>query len=149
MSDDAAEPGQAQLERVRTLSTRMSSEELARPVDDVWTAAGLLAHIAFWDRFCRARWLHAQRTGRRTPAHIEDDFTEMVNEANIPLWNAVPPRAAIQECLEAGAAVDELIRSLDSGVVADVIVEGRQRLVDRSIHRSEHLDLIARAFSPD
>jgi hypothetical protein len=148
MSDDAAEPGQ-QLERVRTLSRRMSDEELASPVDDVWTAAGLLAHIAFWDRFCRARWLHAERTGRRTPAHIEDDFTEMVNEANISHWNAVPPRAAIQECLESGEAVDELIRSLDSAVVADVIVEGGQRLVDRSIHRSVHLDTIEQAFPLD
>jgi hypothetical protein len=115
----------------------------------VWTAAGLLAHIAFWDRFCQARWLHAARTGRRTPAHIEDDFAELVNEANIPHWNAVPPRTAIQECLEAGKAVDELILSLDPEAVSDVLAEGRRRLVDRSIHRSEHLDPVERALPPE
>jgi hypothetical protein len=141
-----ADPARAELERVRELSDRVSDEELSRPLDADWTPAGLIAHIAFWDRFCRARWLHAARTGRRVPAHIEDAFTDLVNDANIPHWNRVPPRTAIEECLEAGREVDDLIHSLDPEVIADMIAEGRHRLVDRSIHRSEHLDVIERAF---
>jgi hypothetical protein len=145
---DERDRAQAELDRLRTLSARLSDEDLARPIDVDWTPAGLIAHIAFWDRFCRARWLHAARTGQRTPAHIEEAFTELVNEANIPHWNLIPPRRAIEECLQAGEEVDLLIRTFDPEVVADVIAEGRVRLVDRSIHRREHLDAIERAFPP-
>ena len=36
-------------ERLRTLVERLSDVELRRPVNDYWTVAAVLGHIAFWD----------------------------------------------------------------------------------------------------
>ena len=36
-------------ERMRGLVERLSDEELRRPVNEYWTVAGVLGHIAFWD----------------------------------------------------------------------------------------------------
>ena len=44
--------------------------------------------------------------------------------------------------------VDAFIQTLDHAVAASLIQEGRQRLVDRSLHRGDHLRTIENAF-PD
>ena len=36
--------------------------------------------------------------------------------------------------------------TLDDGTVSRLVTSGRERLVDRSIHRGQHLDTIERAF---
>jgi hypothetical protein len=146
MESEFAERDRSELDRLRTLSASLSDDALRRPIDSVWSAAALFAHLAFWDRLCRARWLHAARTGRRTPAPFEDDLLELINDANLSHWAAIPPRIAVEECLEAAEAVDALIRSLEAAVVSEVLAEGRRRLVDRSIHRREHLGMIETAF---
>jgi hypothetical protein len=125
---------------------RLSEDEMVRPIDGPWTAAGLMAHLSFWDRFCRARWLHAARIGIPTPVPFDDALLELINDADLSHWAAVPPRIAAEECLEAAEHLDALIRSLDDEVGRKVEAEGRRRLVDRSIHRREHLVTIEAAF---
>jgi hypothetical protein len=51
------------VDRPGALGARLSDEELTRVVDPPWSAAALFAHMAFWDRFFRARWLLAANTG--------------------------------------------------------------------------------------
>lgn len=138
----------ASLDRLRELSERLSRDELARVVEPPWTVSGLFAHIAFWDRFARARWLHAERTRSRTPFDIADPMAELINDADIPHWSSLPPGLAVEECLRSAEEVNETIAGLDHEVVAEVIAEGRERLIDRSLHRGEHIAMIARAF-PD
>jgi hypothetical protein len=140
------ERNSASLERLRALSATLSEEELSRPIDPPWTAAALFAHIAFWDRFVHLRWATALDSGGREPVSIDDEAMELVNGAGLPQWLRVPPRDATNDCLEAGAAVNQFIASLPPDVVSEVIASGRPRLVNRSIHRNEHLRTLEAAF---
>jgi DinB superfamily len=136
----------AAMDRLRALGSRLSDAELTRAIDPLWTAAGLFAHVAFWDRFVHARWLLAATTGSRTPTDLDDALLELINDASLQQWAVIPPRAAVDDCLAATAQIDALIESLDDDVV-EAVHRRRPRLVDRSIHRGEHLVTIETAFS--
>ena len=134
------------VDRLRALGTRLSDEELTRLIDAPWTAAALFAHVAFWDRFVHARWLLAANLGSRTPLLFDDALLELINDASLQQWGGIPPRTAVQDCLAAAAEIDALIRSLEADLVAEVVQGRRERLVDRSLHRGEHLATIEAAF---
>jgi hypothetical protein len=72
---------------------------------------------------------------------------DLLNEAALPEWLAIPPRAAVEACQKAADALDMVIESLDDEVVTQALREGRERLVDRSLHRGEHLETIEEALS--
>src|SRR5712691_10103817 len=134
------------LDRLQALGARLSEEELTRPIDPPWTAAALFAHVAFWDRFVHARWLLAASTGSRAPLHFDDALLGLINDASVTQWDVIPPRTAVQDCLGAAEEIDALIGSLEPGVVSEVVEAGRERLVDRSLHRGNHLKTIETAF---
>ncbi len=138
----------AAVDRLRALSARLSDEELTRVIDPPWTAAALFAHMAFWDRFVHARWLLAAKIGSRTPLPFDDALLELINDAALQQWGVIPPRTAMQDSLAAAEDIDALIRSMEADVVSEVVQERRERLVDRSLHRGEHLDTIETAFPP-
>ena len=143
---DVNERNRASLDRLRAVASRLSEDELLRPIDPPWTTAALYAHIAFWDRFAHARWKHAANTGNRTPVPIEDDPLELVNQAGLHAWTTTPPRIAIEQCLDAAEAANAFLASLDAETVAEMVGSGRERLVNRSLHRGEHLRTIEQAF---
>jgi hypothetical protein len=140
------ERNRASLDRLRDVAARLSEDELLRPIDPPWTAAALFAHIAFWDRFAHARWVHAANTGGGVPGAIDDDPLELVNEAGLPGWTNTPARIAIEECMAAAETMNSFVASLEDDAVSRVVESGRERLVDRSIHRREHLGTMERAF---
>ena len=146
MADEIGQRNRASLDRLRAVAARLSEEELLRPIDPPWTAAALFAHIAFWDRFAHARWVHAVNTGSGAPVPIDDDPLEFVNQAGLPEWTVMPPHLAIEECLAAAEAINTLVDSLETETVSEVLNSGRERLVNRSIHRGEHLETIERAL---
>jgi len=137
----------ASLDRLRAMAARLSEDELLRPIDPPWTAAALFAHVAFWDRFTHARWLHAAGIGGGLPLSIDDAAMELINQAALREWAAIPPRTAVEECLAAAATINDFIDSLEPDAVSQVLLAGRERLVARSIHRGEHLDTIEAAFT--
>lgn len=49
MESEFAERDRSELDRLRTLSASLSDDALRRPIDSVWSAAALFAHLAFWD----------------------------------------------------------------------------------------------------
>jgi hypothetical protein len=133
-------------ERLRALVGRVSDDDLARSLDPVWTTSALLAHIAFWDRFVLGRWRLAAVRGNRLPDRMEDTPQDLINDAAIPGWIAVPPRVAADACLAAAEELDRFIGSLDPGIIAELVRDGRERLVDRSLHRGEHLVTLETVF---
>lgn len=148
VDDDFGTRNNVSRERLRAVAERVSDDVLARPIDDAWTAGALFAHIAFWDRYVSERWTHAERSGNRTPVPIDDLATELVNDAALPGWIALPPQESVASCLAAAEAIDLFISSLDDEIVSEVLGEGRERLLDRSIHRDEHLSTLEGAFPP-
>ncbi|MDQ3492457.1 MAG: hypothetical protein M3452_04255, partial [Chloroflexota bacterium] len=59
-----------------------------------------------------------------------------------PLLLRVPAEGAIELALETALAVEQLIAGLSTERVETALRQGRERMVDRSIHRTEHLDEI-------
>jgi hypothetical protein len=135
-------------DRLRALARRVTDDELARSLDPPWTTSALFAHIAFWDRFVRIRWERAAREGIRTPAPVDDalGLKDEINDASLPSWLAMPGRFAVEECLASAQAIDDLLSAVAPDVVAELVSAGQARLVDRSLHRSDHLRPLEEAF---
>ena len=144
--EDFGSRNQLSFDSLKRVAGGLSREELLEPIDPPWTAAALFAHVAFWDRFTHARWLEAIDPATGTPVPIEDSSMELTNRAALPGWTSIPPDVGVKQCLAAARAIDDFLLSLDPALVSGVLEEGRPRLIDRSIHRREHLDTIERAF---
>jgi hypothetical protein len=147
-ASEIEERNRASLERLRALGASLSDDDLARAIDPPWTAAGLFAHIAFWDRFVLERWKLTTERGETTPAQVDGGFMERINDASLDQWMSIPPRAAVAQCLAAAAEVDTFVRDLGDEVLAALEREGRPRLVDRSLHRGDHLPALEGGLPP-
>jgi hypothetical protein len=128
--------------RLSDLVTRAGADDLALEIDDTWTVGALFAHLAFWDRLVEARWQYAKSSGTATPIGLEDDLTDLINNAAIPAWRLIDPRRLGALVVTAAEDVDALIAALPAESVDGVLAEGRPRLVDRSRHRELHLAAI-------
>jgi DinB superfamily len=142
------ERNRAATDRLRALAQRLSDDDLRRLIDPPWTASALFAHIAFWDRFVRVRWERVIEQGGRIPAAVDDALSlkDEINDASMSSWLAVPARIAAEECVGSAEAIDELLSQVDPNVVAELITASQPRLVDRSLHRNDHLRTLESAF---
>jgi hypothetical protein len=130
-------------ERLGALIARVGERDVA--LDDGWTAAALLAHLAFWDRLAAAR-LERYLREREPPVSASDAVTELTNAAAMGQWKDTPVRVAAKQAREAAAAADRVIETLPADALAALAALGRPHLLDRSLHRKEHLDQIERAL---
>jgi len=129
--------------RLRAIISRLDRGQLATNVMEGWSASALLAHVAFWDRFTLQRW-HSRLAGNVVPDI--GPLADALNDAAVPMWNAVPPEVATREAA-AAEAVDRFVAALAQDVIAEVLAEGRARWIARSEHRREHLEQIERALA--
>jgi hypothetical protein len=131
--------------RLRQLIDRLDEEDWAQPLDDGWTVAVALAHLAFWDRWAIARWDQYERDG--AIEWMPDVVNDLANAAALPQWLALAPRQVAELALAAAEAVDRRIEVLAPEAIAHAIATGRRVMVDRSLHRDPHLDEIERRFA--
>ena len=143
---EIAERNRSSLERLRTIGSVLSDAELNRTIDPPWTTAALFAHIAFWDRFVLERWRLAAEKGDRKPVPEDNVVMDRINDASLRQWLAIPARTAVEELLAAAAELEGLISRLDAAIVSELVTEGRERLVDRSLHRGDHTRTLEEAF---
>jgi len=130
--------------RLQALASRLNDEQLTLPAGDGWTAAALLAHLAFWDYRAQGLMLRWKKSGV-SPSPLDSDN---INDAMLPLLQAIPGREAARLAIQAAEAVDAEIEQFPEDLIAgiDVLVqEGKFRL-NRSIHRDMHLDQIEKAL---
>jgi hypothetical protein len=134
-----------ELERLRALVERLTDDELGGPVDEHWTVAGVLGHIAFWDG--RALVLaHKLESGR--PLSSSDDEPEdvdWINDAARPLIHAIEPREAAQLALRIAEETDRTVASLAPERVFPNDPASPLNAL-RATHRAEHLDQIESAL---
>jgi hypothetical protein len=129
-----------QRERLRALVESLDDDALSTPVNDFWTVAGVLGHMAYWD--IRVLVL-AEKIARGEPwapgdAEPEGDW---LNDSTRPLIHAIAPREAALLVLRTAEETDALVAKLpldrmwpgdpDSPINAA-----------RGEHRGEHLDEI-------
>jgi hypothetical protein len=147
MADDRSyiEENTRERERLRALVERLSEDELRRSVNEYWTVAGVLGHIAFWD----ARILSlADKLERGVPFSSYDAAPEDVdwnNDASRPLIHAIPPIEAAQLALRIAEETDARVAALPPDRLWPRDPDSPLFAL-RASHRGEHLDDIEAAL---
>lgn len=130
---------------MRALIDRLSDDDLRRPVNEYWTVAGVLGHIAFWD----ARVLSLAGKLERAPAWSPDDAepedVDWINDASSPLIHAIEPRALADLALRLAEAADQRVESLPLDRLWPTDPNSPLNPL-RATHRGEHLDEIEAAL---
>ena len=146
MERSYAEDNARELERLRALISKLSDQDLGSMVNEYWTVAGVLGHIAFWDG--RALFLAGklQRDGAFAQSDTEPENVDWINDSTRPLIHAIPPRQAAEVALRIAEETDELIASLSPELVAKIDANSPLNPV-RADHRGEHLDEIEAALA--
>ena len=133
------ETNDASRARLEAFVRGLTDEELRRPTPYGGTVAGLLAHLAFWERRVTVllrRW----QTGGVDDSPVDPD---MINDALAPILATLTPRAAAELCLVAAAEADAAVAGLSPELTAAIeqaMAEGKVFMrLDRSLHREGHL----------
>jgi hypothetical protein len=129
------ELNRASSQRIRDLAARLSDEELQQPVGEHWTVAIVLAHLAFWDR----RVLYVLDRTEQDGEVFIPEIDIFVNDLSLPLWAAIPPRAAARIAIETADELDRRLEGYPPDLLEQVYAASR-RWVVRALHRNEHLD---------
>jgi hypothetical protein len=132
----------AEREHMKTMAAGYSDAELSRPMDAGWTAAAILAHLAFWD----ARAITLIRKWQKEGVGESPVDTDVINEATRGLCLAIPPRAAAALALEKASELDATIEKLSPEWVERIATIGTTVHLKRFQHRKEHLGEIEKAL---
>ena len=130
-----------ELARMKALVSGLSDRQLGAMVNDYWSAAGVLGHIAFWDG--RALYLAGKLLRREpfTASENEPEDVDWINDSSRPLIHAIAQRALAELAVSIAEQTDELMASLPDDLLAGLDETSPLNPV-RANHRSEHLDEI-------
>lgn len=121
--------------RLKTLAARITDAELAQKIEGDWTVAVDFAHLAFWDRRLLAQVEYWERHGVTDSPYNADVF----NDALLPVFLALPPRAAVQLAVESADLIDQKLETFSDEFLAAMRSLPNQPNLDRGRHRREHL----------
>jgi hypothetical protein len=135
-------------DRLRSLVSRLSDEGLSASVNEYWTVAGVLGHIAFWDG--RALFL-AGKLASGVPFTASDEEPEdpdWINDASRPLIHAIAPRRLADLALRVAEETDAAVAALSPDLAARTYPADRSSPLNavRADHRAEHMDEIEAAL---
>ena len=134
-----------ELVRMRALVSRLSDGQLGAMVNEYWSVAGVLGHIAFWDG-C-ALYLARKLQRRETLTASESEDVDWINDSSRPLIHAIAPRTLAELAVRIAEETDELVASLPDELLAGLDDTSPLNPV-RAHHRGEHLDEIEAAIRP-
>ena len=131
----------AERARLVSLIAKCSDPDLARPMPDGWTVAGVLLHMAFWDQriiVLLGKW---QKHG--VIPQLEDSAdVDWTNDSVKPMLLAVAPRAAADLTLRIAESADAMV----AGARDELVEQNTYLNFSRADHRGEHLDQIVAAL---
>jgi hypothetical protein len=130
------EQNRASTDRIRALVERLTDEEMQQWVSEHWTVAVALAHLAFWDGRVMYVLDSTERDGK---LFVPEEIDIVVNDLSLPLWAAIPPRAAATIAIETAEALDARLDGFRPELLEQVYAYNR-RWVTRALHRNDHLD---------
>lgn len=142
---DFVQENRNELERMRSLVERLSDADLRRHVNEHWTVAGILGHVAFWDA-CAGFLAGKLERGEQLSGFDEPDNVDWINDSARPLIHAVEPRALAELALQIAEDVDRRVAALDPRDMYPANSESPLNAV-RAGHRGEHLDEIEKVLS--
>ncbi len=136
------EHNRASTDRIRALAASLTDEQMQHPVGEHWTVGIALAHLAWWDR----RVMYVLDMTERNGELFVPEIDIFVNDLSLPLWAAVPPRAAARIAIESAETLDRRLESYLPALL-EAIYAYNKRWVVRALHRGEHLDEVDAALS--
>ncbi len=136
------EHNRASTDRIRALAASLTDEQMQHPVGEHWTVGIALAHLAWWDR----RVMYVLEMTERNGELFIPEIDIVVNDLSLPLWAAVPPRAAARIAIESAETLDRRLESYLPALL-EAIYAYNKRWVVRALHRGEHLDEVDAALS--
>ncbi len=148
---DYVEKNAKELERMRGLVEGLSEDDLRRPVNEYWSVAGVLGHIAFWDGRALAladKLEQGLKSGTQHLFSSDDDEpaeVDWINDATRPLIHAIPPAELAQLALDIAAQTDARVATLPPENLWPRDPES-PLIGLRALHRGEHLDDIDAAL---
>lgn len=146
MADDRAyvEANTRERARLRALVERLDDHALATPVNEHWTVAGVLGHIAYWDIRVLVLAEKIERGEPWVPGDAEPEG-DWLNDTTRPLIHAIAPREAARLALRTAEQTDALVATLplDRLWPRDPTSPISPARAD---HRGEHLDEIEAAL---
>lgn len=132
-------------ERLRALVERLGEPELRAPVNEHWTVAGVLGHIAFWDARVLALGDKLERGVAFTSDDDEPEDVDWINDATRPLIHAIRPADAAGLALRIAEETDARVASLPADRLWPEDPDSPINAL-RASHRGEHLDEIESAL---
>jgi hypothetical protein len=123
-------------DRLVALIKDLDDGALQQNVNEEWTIAATLAHVAFWDRMCLARWDAYDAGG--SLEDVPGKIIDLVNAANLPAWRALPGRTAVDLLSQAMDDLDHRIALLPEASQRAAAAGGFLYMLDRTRHRDEH-----------
>ncbi len=132
----------AERARLAELISRLSDEDLSRPLPSgEWTVVDALGHLAFYDRRSQVLLEKFLREGVSSAPY---DY-QTINDALLPIFRRMPPRAVAEEALAAAEAADAAAARISPELLAEI--ETRNEVMpNRWKHRKAHMDEIDAAF---
>jgi hypothetical protein len=136
-------------DRLRSLVSRLTDEQLNAAVNQHWTVAAVLGHVAFWDE--RALVLAGKLVEGTpfTPSDQEPEDADWINDASRRLIHAVPPRQLAELALIVAEETDAAVAALSPELAARTYPADPTSPLNavRADHRAEHLDEIEAALA--
>ncbi|MBA3691341.1 MAG: DinB family protein [Actinobacteria bacterium] len=147
MADDRSyvDDNTRERERLRGLVERLDEDTLRAPVNDHWTVAGVLGHIAFWDARILALAEKLEAGVPFSPSDAEPEDVDWINDASRPLIHAIPPLEGARLALAIAEETDALVATLPADRMWPQDPDSPIFAV-RASHRGEHLDDIEAAL---
>ncbi|HYN64240.1 MAG TPA: maleylpyruvate isomerase N-terminal domain-containing protein [Candidatus Limnocylindrales bacterium] len=146
MADDRSyiEANTRERGRMRTLVEGLDDDALTAPVNEYWTVAGVLGHMAYWD--IRVLVLAEKiKSGEPWASGDAEPDGDWLNDTTRPLIHAIAPREAARLALRIAEETDALVAELP---LDRVLPRDPDSPIwpGRSDHRGEHLDEIEAAL---
>ena len=126
---------------MKALVARLSDKQLAAMVNEYWSVAGILGHIAFWDGRVLFLAGKLQRGEPFTASENEPEDVDWINDSSRPLIHAIAPRALAELAVSIAEETDQLVASLPDELLAG-LGDTSPLNPERAGHRGEHLDEI-------
>jgi hypothetical protein len=131
--------------RMRELIERLDDEQLRTTVNEYWTVAGVLGHIAFWDARVLALAAKLERGVPFSPSDSEPEDVDWINDASRLLIHAITPDVLATLALQIAENTDATVAALPAERMYPADPDSPIYAL-RASHRGEHLDEIEAAL---
>lgn len=132
----------AQRERLHALVATITPRQLDTCLPNGWPVYCVLANLGFWDRRSTMVLRRSAQEGVQ-PSPVDP---QILNDALLPFFEAIPPRLAADLAVTSAAIFDAELERASDELVSSLVALGDRFGLDRSGLRKLHLDEIQAAI---